>query len=879
MKNRNGLVFALCAMLGAAGTLACSDDSAFKVTPESLSLAAYGTQSVQVTNATAASEVSVTSNNVSCVEVINADTIVTDAAGSANFVVAATGNDCEAKLIIEIGDETQTIKATVAAATGPAPTGDFALTLDPAILDISGVGSEASTKITYKQGETPAGGRTLKVSKVGGEDGCVEFSTSPVTNLNNGTVDFKVKALKDSCNVKLLIEDALPSITGEEKELSVYVGGNANQKVEGSVKFIEPVDDTLEIIHSVGKGKFKIEVLDQNSKGLADTKVTLNNSNTDCIKLDVKSITTDATGVAEGGVSVKAANCEATLTASAIGQEASITIKVLDQDKFDVNTKLVYDNPMYEIINYAAVHLSTLTCEEWADTDPQEFAELEADDAKEGLNGVEPALVTFKLEDIEIEKKSVIAYGKANGNDDSPVLAYGCRNVGVADHDTTVDINLSAVPAELKGEYELVSNFDIAGAFTKDASVELPYVENMEADDWIKFVTDFFEDPITTLINFIWVNSIARLSSIPGMEKYTWVTDMLNSDGIKAVVFDSLEPLINEALGEYGWYQTITDISPDIEDLVSNMQLSGKLDITNTEMIDNNVKVTAATHEYNSLHYRWSLEKDLSKCNDVYAKEGQCRMIMSLKKGKYDASIIGNWTGMTSIDVTNDTVLSIDDHKMALKWANILYMAVFGEILPRALKYSETDSIENGDYIMGFLEKLLFETVVKKYNDGRKDYNTKNGCQLKTGTTDVWEPKPDVPDAKCRQALTQANTCQRFIEAVVYMIYSKASNYSTVIGLVADLACKNGIGALEEAVSTSLSELQVEFNTSAENCVLDSKATTQYMSMGEPDELAHSAGDVFENGSDLKSSRCTWNMDITSSHSMNGLFHATRIED
>ncbi|MBO5753987.1 MAG: hypothetical protein J6S69_09940 [Proteobacteria bacterium] len=878
MKNRNALVFALCAMLGAAGTLACSDDSAFKVTPESLSLAAYGTQSVQVTNATAASEVSVTSNNVSCVEVINADTIVTDATGSTNFVVAATGNDCEAKLIIEIGDETQTIKATVAAATGPAPTGDFVLTLDPTILDISGVGGEASTKITYKQGENPAGGRQLKVSKVGGEDGCVEFSTSPVTNLNNGTVDFKVKALKDSCNVKLLIEDALPSITGEEKELSVYVGGNANQKVEGSVKFIEPVDETLEIIHSVGKGKFKIEVLDQNSKGLADTKVTLNNSNTDCIKLDVKSITTDATGVAEGGVSVKAANCEATLTASAIGQEASITIKVLDQDKFDVNTKLVYDNPMYEMINFAAVHLSTLTCEEWADTDPQEFAELEADDAKEGLNGVEPALVTFKLVDIEIEKKSVIAYGKANGNDDSPVLAYGCRNVGVADHDTTVDINLSAVPVELKGEYELVSNFDIAGAFTKDASTSLPVVENMIADDWIKFVKDFFKDPIKTLIDFIWVNSVARLAEIDGMPKF--IADLLADNTTKGLVSDALKPMITDALKDYGWFTTITTISPDIEDLVSNMQLGGTMTVTETKLANGQLEVTNAKQSYNSLQYRWSLEKDLTKCaTDVYSKEGECRMIMSLKKGKHDASIEGAWTGLTDTNESKATVLNIDDHELALKWANILYMAVFGEILPKALDYSTEKSVTDGNYIKAFLETLLFKPVVDNYNTGRVEYNKTNSCTC-TGAGQNEVCTTTLEDGKCRQVLKQVNTCERFIEALVYMVAPVASDYSSLIGTVATLACGDqGIGQLEKLVNDSLTDLQVKFNTSAEGCVLDSKATTQYMSMGEPDELAHSANDVFKNGSNIETTRCTWNMDITSSHSMNGLFHATRIED
>lgn len=901
MKNRNGLVFALCAMLGAAGTLACSNesgDSGLVINPESVSLAAYGTQSVEISGATASTAITVTSGNSACVSVNNADNLLADANGMANFLLAAANTDgkkCDTVITVTADGETKVINASVAEATGDAPTGDFVLTLDPAILEISGVGGEANTKITYKQGETPAGGRTLKVSKVGGEDGCVEFSTSPVTNLNNGTVDFKVKALKDSCNVKLLIEDALPSITGEEKELSVYVGGVTDGKVEGEVKFIEPVDDILNVIYSSGEGKFKVEVIDENSQPLKGTKVTLDNSNKDCVQLKVKSITTDDDGVAEGSVNVKAANCESTLTASAIGKNASITVKVLDQDKFDFNAKVIFDNPRYSEVNYVAASITPQSCADWAEqiTDPQGYNEnFEPDDAKEGINGVEqPELTTFKFEDIDATKQSILVIGKVNGDIESPILAYGCRDISVADHKKTVDLNLKAVPVELKGEYEVVSNFDIAGAFTKDASTSLPYVEDMKADDWIKFTTDFFKYPVKTLIDFIWVNSIARLSTLVDSENdsvLSKILGLLNDKDLKTLVTSALEPMINDALKDYGWFTTFTTLTPDIEDLVSNMQLGGTMTITDTVFSDEQMKVTEAKISYTNLQYRWSLvnENGTSQCaNDIYSKKGECRRIMSLTKGKiHNAAIDGSWTGVTALNDLNQSVLYIDQHDLALKWANILYMAVFGEILPTAMsKYYNSTTVESGMYIKAFLEAILFKPVVGSY-ETKQDEN----CDCKgTEANKTCDPKEGVAEDKVKycQSLKTSDHCERFIEALVYMIADKGADYSGIIATVAGLACDTrlevgdspkAIGKLDSLVNESLSGLQVTFKASADACMLDSQATTQVMSMGEPDELAYSAKDVFKNGSTLTSTRCTWNMGITDSHSMNGLFHATR---
>ncbi|MBS7380448.1 MAG: hypothetical protein KIG72_04170, partial [Bradymonadales bacterium] len=431
----------------------------------------------------------------------------------------------------------------------------------------------------------------------------------------------------------------------------------------------------------------------------------------------------------------------------------------------------------------------------------------------------------------------------------------------------------------IKGEYDIISNFDISSAYTKDKHPELPAAEDMNAGDWVDWIVKLFDNPVKALYDFIWVNSIVRLGDLINQQ---WVTDFISNPMTKGLVWDLFSKELLTYLNTQDWYKIIIAVAPDIKDLTTNMQFKGTMAVETTDA--SGLKITKATQTYNELQYRWSYNIETnSDClkGDVFTKSGTCRMSMPLDKAAHaTATLTGNWTGK----VTNGDVIStldIDEHELTMKWATILYNAIFGEIMPKVLNYKDSTNLEKGRLTSAFLEKVLFDTVAQAYTNSIEEYNKANECTCKTeGNV---ETCTSASNKTCRYKLQSTQSCERFIESIVYYAYAKASEYSSVIQGAATIACGDqGLGQLDTLVVESLDKVQAGKFTIATNpenpCILLDDGASSYQRIG--DISAETKVDIF-NVYDVitkkvETKRCRWNFDLTKNYTAIGLFHATR---
>ena len=884
MKKRGSLVFALCAMAGAM-TLACSDDSGnsapkttaeLAVNPTIMTLSVGEIQNIDVSYGSKMDLV-ITSEKADCVQ-INDDTkaeVTTSGEGKVTVKAKAVGASCTSIVTVADKDDSNVFKnVNVTVLAAGEENGD--LTLTPDTLELEAGGSDTAVA-HYKMvpSGTPGASETLKLES--SNPACANVESSVVTDAN-GNANIKVTAadnISDECN-------AMISVTppkGTAKSISVKVTKDDDPGpivTGGSLTF----DPTSLNIPFTGDKKGNIEVLykDGNGDGVANANVKFD-YDVSCVSISgngIKKVKTDSNGKINLELVAQKDGCTTTLTAHSGDLDASAEISVGSKEEFSFTLETGIDAKYFDKIGYVKVGTSDQTCAALTGTEAglQAGAEAAADEEAQ-LNGASPILSTYEMTDITVDQKSVLAIGKASPT--SGTKAYGCTDISVADDGQTVHVELVPVKTQITGTYDIVSNFDISSAFTKDAHASMVYVEEMNAGDWINFVVKLFDKPIDTLIDFIWANSISRLAMIKndaGEQVIPeWLTNVILGETGQALVKDTLRPMLEKYLEQYGWYTTITTISPDIKDLVTNMQLNGLMTVSEADLAGD--KVTKANQVYSFLQYQWSL-KTGAKCDDkAYHKKDTCRVNMNLKDSKYlDATITGDWTGALSFDDVKGDLLTIDEHKLEFKWATILYAAVFGEILPLALNYKDAESIKKGLYIKGFLEKVLFDTIVKVYNEGRSEYNTKHSC-----TCDSKGICSSSTDEACHSVLQQTQSCEKFIEALVYMIYGKASDYASVIGVIASYACGDqGIGQLEKLVNTSLGKVEAgKFNIKSKDaCTLYDEGEVEYKHLGAMDELVHSAYDVFKTGSKIESQRCTWDFALTDNYTLYGLFHAYR---
>jgi len=446
----------------------------------------------------------------------------------------------------------------------------------------------------------------------------------------------------------------------------------------------------------------------------------------------------------------------------------------------------------------------------------------------------------------------------------SNVIAYGEEGVNVGMNSLVID--LKTIPYNYIGEYHVVSNFDFTSGFNKTDG-EMPVVEKMIAGDWVQFVMNFFEKPIQTLFDFIWVNSLSRLKDVDfGDSTVNSIIQTVLSDFGKTAASNMLTPMLEELLGEKTtWYATLKTVLPDVRDLIGNMQFIGTIN-TGEKKAGTTNGFTNATLAFSHLLYQWSLgagEGSKVTCvNDAdgsfYVKPGakSCRVAMDLGETAIKSS--ANWEGNVKDDPMGiaDGLLNIPSVSLDFEWALILYNAVFGNILPNAFKYNDSTMIEKKRYLSAFLEFFLFKPFIEKYNTKR--------------AADSTYPELSSNDSDKR--------CEQFIEALIFSI--KKDVKAGLIVTAGSFVCSDSImGQLDKALTDQLKKFTVgsaqAITLSAKDCKMYSEDNINYTRFGKPDEDYWPAIDVY--GPSAKESvRCQWDIAIPGDNIIKGLFHAKR---
>lgn len=895
MVNRKSLVFALCATASIIGLAGCSDDSgsssekpsgneSLVVNPTSVQLSKG--QELPVTVLHSAASITATSNDESCVTA----TVVNDSTGvsKVNIKTVAT-QSCATTVEIKGDSKTESVAAAVVF-------GAPILNVTPQTINAKVGDAKRATAEYTKDGDALAD-KTLTLSLSSTD--CVTLASNEVTTNDQGKAHIDITAGNKACETTLTITPPDNGVKAKTVEIKVTEDGTVVDDGKGVLEFFDPKSTEKEINFTLNGGttskNFSVRYFNSESKDvIADAKVIFTTEgDEDCIKVSKgKTIYTNEAGIASNAVTF--------ITKGIDGCDASVAITTENTDvdalKVKVHVDAIEDYRMKVVMNvdksstaakigYAqAAFMRGANCNELSDYSnwiqsiealDDNFASADSIDASgkplgEVLFNAVPVLSTE-------EKAAVIAYA-TSGAESQDIIAYGCYDLE-SRLEGEVSVDMTAVPINIKGEYDIISNFDISSAYTKDKHPELPAAEDMNAGDWVDWIVKLFDNPVKALYDFIWVNSIVRLGDLINQQ---WVTDFISNPMTKGLVWDLFSKELLTYLNTQDWYKIIIAVAPDIKDLTTNMQFKGTMAVETTDA--SGLKITKATQTYNELQYRWSYNIETnSDClkGDVFTKSGTCRMSMPLDKAAHaTATLTGNWTGK----VTNGDVIStldIDEHELTMKWATILYNAIFGEIMPKVLNYKDSTNLEKGRLTSAFLEKVLFDTVAQAYTNSIEEYNKANECTCKTeGNV---ETCTSASNKTCRYKLQSTQSCERFIESIVYYAYAKASEYSSVIQGAATIACGDqGLGQLDTLVVESLDKVQAGKFTIATNpenpCILLDDGASSYQRIG--DISAETKVDIF-NVYDVitkkvETKRCRWNFDLTKNYTAIGLFHATR---
>ena len=746
------------------------------------------------------------------------------------------------------------------------PGKDHALSLTPGVINLK-LGQAGASTARYTISNLAASDIDLDI-RVDNED-CASSAVSSIKTDGNGQARINVTAGNKSCTTNVHVSAAAnATIT---RSFEVRVSDTTGGDDPAIITIVSPANKQLNLEK---KGDFKeisVAYNEANGAAIAETRINAANSNEDCITLRAGSVTTNLDGEADLRVTANGEDCSARVTFSVSGgkvEPAIVNVQVGTPKEYNGAVNITLDHSRINEIQELVVGVVP-NCDAFNNlSDPQKIGNeltLTNDEVISGsgskLELVRPRVTwagsPITLYDISIAsgQRSVVAY--AISGDDN-VIALGCVG-GLSVDSKTVNLAMQVVPYSFHARYDLVTNFDLTSGFAPSQG-GMPSVEFMVAGDWIGFMLKLFNDPLETLLDFFWTNTVARLKGVSGSNPaFDFIINFLVNDATKGIAIAVIKPMLETYLGETGdWYKIFRTISPDVADLISNMQLSGYMRVATTSA--NGTIINEGSQEYTDLQYQWSYSPTggapTGCMPDAYGNS-TCRRRMQLNNK--NAAINGSWNGTVRDGGSADGLLSINSHDLNFKWATILYSAVFGEILPNALGYNENVSIQQGQYIKGFLEKLVFMTVVDAYLQR--------------------------PGAKPLTITGAGKECNRFLEALIYMIYEGDLGIVTpIISMMTDLACgSTGLGLLEEKVRESLGKFEAgtanNFKASSTDCTLHITNSMRYTSFGRADSKpVPSAHDIVTVKPPTKTTnRCQMNVDFAIGSEtiiLKGIYHA-----
>lgn len=870
MKKRGCLVFALCAMAGAL-TLSCADDSGnskpktnkpeITVDPAFLTMNVNDSRTVNV-EYEAKMDLVATSSDDTCVKVDNglSKDLTTNGEGKVSFTATAARADCSAKITVEDKEDSR-IFNNVEVTVVPEGTAIPVLTLSPSSMELAAGGS-ANLVATLTVDSAPKANDTLTVTST--NPACITVPAT-VTTSAEGKADIQVTAAEaGDCNATVNVKPSL----GESKGIPVTVLKKGEEPEPPAAAGTLAYDKNSVTIAPEATGSVMLSYVDGEGNGIGNVTVNFSYTNESCVKTSVnKKSPLGADGTLNITITPNGSDCNTDMTATVKGPDGDITatvaIAVTNKTKFVYDLDVQINNAKkFDKIGYVAYAQRAESCDDMKASGLMQVVKAIMPDEDSEANGSFPSLHKFAKIDGDTETyKSVVAFGK--GNQQGDVLALNCKDVSVADDNNTVVLELEPVPTNIIGKYDLTTNFDLTSGFEKTActgdtyqnkGICVPAVENMKPGDWVKFVTNFCKEPLITLLEFAWSNTIDRLINLKNKDGSDALPDWLKGvlgTGTKTVALAALEPYLDGLLGETGdWYKILKIVGDDIEDLTTNMQLYGTLDVAEAD----GTIVKKATEEYKELQYQWSYKKDGEEQKNCIVNpygKAKCRKAVRLSAAN-KLNMSGEWNGTITLGEEND-LLDINSHSLDFRWASMLFVAVFGSILPEALDYKAND----GTYIKAFLNKVLFGALVTAYNND--------------------------PNHTVKVEAEAGKECEAFLEVVIRLV--KPEMDGTMLNIarsLSNMACAdNLIGKLDTLLLEQLDKFQATtqnaLNLSSKACTLYDEGTINYTKIGEPEPEMYTANDVLDQKK--KTTRCTWDVDFSINDkpvTLKGIYHATR---
>lgn len=895
----------MCAVAALMGFAGCSDDSSsptpvdgdfLSADTKSITMSADEVKTVAIKHGS--STVKFTNAFDECIQ------IKSDEVDSSNMTLTITpvGPACSSSIFVNSGSENLTIDVTVQAVAKPGvpiiQVKQNSYTLKPDATD--------KLQVNYTKDGKGLTGSVLNVAS--SDESCVQLKSGSITVGENGHGDVEMTAGGSECTATITITSAQGEGATPAKVLVTVSDDDTPQP--GEKRILEFLDSkTSELSVSLDSDnltkKFKVRLTDENAQTVDGTTIRYTVADDTCVKMNATAAKTKDGGTIENTVKAVSGDslkgCKTTVSIKGSNtNELTLKVDVKPIQEYGMNVTLTADKKKINRLSSAIVYYAeNLKCASLIDGNYENNPTANQTGSTEAIIDISgDTLGTASFDVVAVGQTAVyaLAYGDEGH---TSILASGCVDVDPMDPD--VNLPLTIKPTQVTGTYDITANFDIASAFefSKDQDgkrIVYPVAEKMIAGDWIYFITDFFDKPVDTLFNFLWVNAIDRLVGyVGGTSAPGWVSsilDFVKGNATKALALAYVKPVIENAFkseGDQGWswYEILNKVGPDVTDLVTNMQISGKLKINEanvmTDATDGRVKITDASESFSHLAYQWSYVPKGGKaegCADVYGKS-QCRKKMDLSSD----AIEGTWVSGLVVEEENYSRLTIDPHELDFKWANILFAAVFGEILPNSLSYTVEESGSQKLYLKSFLGKVLFEPIVnnyvKKIESGEKD--TTNNC------VNVKVTKEDgTTETKCWPELKTTDPslkCERFLESVLYMI-STEGWMQTAATVLAPWACNQIFAALDGTdgkngvLLNSLAQFQANATLSSDQCQIydytpapENIITQAYQMIGKPDDGLYTAKEI--NGG-KKTNRCVYDLKFGKNYPMKGYFHGTR---
>ncbi|MGI5830601.1 MAG: hypothetical protein ACOX8U_10625 [Bradymonadia bacterium] len=710
-------------------------------------------------------------------------------------------------------------------------------------------------KYRNKDGEGATGRVITAVSK---DDDCVKVDAEQTTG-SNGNALFEVRAGSDSCESTITLTSDNASLDPIVVKITVNEQGNVDEG-KGEIVIVDPSGSLkLEIGSS---GKVTVKYNNEAKVAVPDADLILTSSDETCVKAGSKLVQTADDGKATFTVRSVGETCSASVKIAVSGLEEvhnSVNVIVGQPLNFDAIANLVYKGTMdgtqvdtmtvglLENVNDCTPYLN--------DPNPEVFDE--SFDRTVSVPGYDLTIdATAKLK-VETAKSpaTLVAFGVTGEGSSRVVVAYGCQSGYTLDKQEQ-ELVVHTYQPKLIGTYKLLSNFDLTSGFQK-TSGGIPKVEAMLAGDWVEFTNQLFQDSLKTLLDFVYVNLILRVTN-----EVNWQPlEQLAEPHMRELVVSAISEILkNKYLKDYKWFEYVEAIGPDISDLITNMQLEGSLKI-NEEPNARGILTNNQLHSYERLNYRWSLQRQgeelVANPNCKEPSYTACREGMRLTSANSGVETMsGVWGGNVAACAAGNC-LNIDGHAMTFGWATILYNAVFGNILPKALGYNVGNST---DYLSLFFENILFRPLVNNYNSDPENVSV---------------------------SITEGY-CPAFVEVLLRLLATSTeftwledfiNNNQSVVASVGKMACEKGFDSLETALTDKLAEFKITAENnilfSSKNCPLGIEGT-DYHNMGWEDDPAQSANTILKDV-DPKTNRCIWNINFQLKDTpvtIKGLFHA-----